>query len=711
VPRLVADSSQTGRVANRTKKRVAFAFAASTLGALLCAPVAHADSTLIIDGRGFGHGVGMAQDGAYWLGRSGRSASQILQTFYPGTTLSNRGGAIRVPLATAGSVTFAFPGGGNVGGTRVPAGSSATVTIRGGGWSVAVGGRSSGETGTQSTQSTQPTPEPAEPAAEAPAAGLLVAVVSPARLANAALSSLRALRAFRTQTDPATVTVPVVEVPATQSAPAPAPVTPAPVQVANPVGPTPVDPSISAPTTTTAQPTPAPIAAGTPEQNVPVVVANPDPVVVTPVDPTATSVPTSENPTQAQDGEQLNEEEGGRSQQPIGARIEVTSKGLIGLGGRRFRGTMELQNRGGSIKVVNIVDVEQYLLGMGEILSRDWPAATLQAQAIAARTYAIRMMGTRGEVCPTQACQVYLGAQVEYPQMNAAVAATRGKVVVYKGKLAVTYYSASGGGTVADPSEGFGGDAQVPYLQAGTYPTGDLKSWTVTMSLREAARRVGYRGSPSSVAITKLGPSGRAKEVTFYGSAGALKVAGPRFDAALGLRSTFFTFRGSAVGMSPLPSDVGAASAVEVVVPGLPGAIAGSDSGGSGGGFAPTEAQSPNAQFEQTEQTGQSQTGESTGSDASSFESTETSTAPSETVVLTTVPASLTSTAPTTITTTAPAAGRANEVAGQVTVIDGADDDNADGTRSLLLLGAAMAALLGTGAVRQVVLARRRRRR
>jgi SpoIID/LytB domain protein len=706
VPRLVADSGQTGRVANRTKKRIACAFAASTLGALLCAPVADADSTLIIDGRGFGHGVGMAQDGAYWLGRSGRSASQILQTFYPGTTLSNRGGAIRVPLATAGSVTFAFPGGGNVGGTRVPAGSSATVTIRGGGWSIAVGGRSSGETGTQSTQpASEPTPEPAT---EAPAAGLLVAAASPARFANAALSFLRA---FRTQTDPATVTVPVVEVPATQPAPAPVPVTPAPVQVANPVGPAPVDPSVSSPTTAPTQPTPAPIAAGTPEQNVPVVVANPEPVVVTPVDPTASSVPTSENPTQAQGGEQLTEGDGGKSPQPVGARIEVTSKGLIGLGGRRFRGTMELQNRGGSIKVVNIVDVEQYLLGMGEILSRDWPAATLQAQAIAARTYAIRMMGTRGEVCPTQACQVYLGAQVEYPQMNAAVAATRGKVVVYKGKLAVTYYSASGGGTVADPSEGFGGDAQVPYLQAGTYPTGDLKSWTVTMSLREAARRVGYRGSPSSVAITKLGPSGRAKEVTFYGSAGALKVAGPRFDAALGLRSTFFTFRGSAVGMSPLPSDVGAASAVEVVVPGLPGAVTGSDSGGSGGGFAPTEAQSPNAQFEQTEQTGQTQTGESTGSDASAFESTETSTAPSETVVLTTVPASATSTAPTTSATTAPTAGRANEAAGQVTVIDGTDDDDSDGTRSLLLLGGVMAALLGTGAVRQVVLARRRRRR
>jgi SpoIID/LytB domain protein len=704
-------SGQTVGVANRIIPRVALAATAAAICALSFVPAANANSTLIIDGRGFGHGVGMAQDGAYWLGRSGRSASQILQTFYPGTTLSNRGGSIRVPLAAAGSVTMAFPGGGNIGGTRVPAGSSATVTIRGGGWRIAVGG--AGGNGNGGSESKSPAPEPgpepatepaSEPATEeatqAPVSGVMLAAASPIRFANA---GLRALRAIRGQSDPTgnvgtagtaattTVTVPVVAVPA----PAPVPVAPGPVQVANRVGPVPVaDPSISSPTTPTTVATIAPVAAGTPTETVPVVSVNPETVVVTPADPTASTVPTSLTPTQAQGGEQPSETESveGRekSQQPVGTRIEVTSKGLIGLGGRRFRGTMELQNRGGSIKVVNIVDVEQYLLGMGEILSRDWPAATLQAQAIAARTYAIRMMGTRGEVCPTQACQVYLGAQVEYPQMNAAVAATRGKVVVYQGKLAVTYYSASGGGTVADPSEGFGGDAQVPYLQAGSYPTGDLKSWTVTMSLGEAARRVGYRGSPSSVAITKVGPSGRAKEVTFYGSSGALKVAGPRFDSALGLRSTFFTFRGSAVGMSPLPSGVGAASAAEIVVPGLPGGMA-----------APTEGQSL------SEQTDPEVSG---GADAIALE-TQTSTVASETVVLTSAPTSVvTSIAPATVPASAPAssAGRADELAGQVTVIDSGDDS---GARSLLLLGGTVAALLGTGVVRQLVLARRRRKR
>jgi SpoIID/LytB domain protein len=649
------------------RRRVANGGFASVAG-IICAlsisiPGARADSTVVIDGRGFGHGVGMAQDGAYWLGRSGRSASQILQTFYPGTTLSNRGGAIRVPLAKAGSITMAFPGGGNVGNTRIPAGGSATVSIRGGEWNVAV----SGATGT---------------ASQAPASASFVAAASATR----AMTGVFGAFGFRTQAEPApsVVTVPVVAVQAIP-APPPTPPTPGPVPVANPVGEPPTTPNPADPNNTVPV-----VAVVTPPETA-------STVVVQAADPAATdgSTPSdnSNGKDQPKDSKQTN--------QSSSARIEATSKGLIGLAGRRYRGSIELQNRGGSIKVVNIVDVEQYLLGMGEILSRDWPAATLQSQAIAARTYAIRMMGTVGEVCPTQACQVYLGAQVEYPQMNAAVAATRGKVVTYKGALANTFYSASGGGTVADPSEGFGGDVSVPYLKAGAYPTGDLKSWTVTMSLSEVARRVGYRGSPSSVAITKVGPSGRAKEVTVYGSAGALKVAGPRFDSALGLRSTFFTFRGSAIGMSPLPSDAGAAAAVEVVTPAAPGP-------GNGSGFAPTAGQTgePTEELNQTTDTvvasstllpGETLNTSATSATSATGETTTTQTGTGS-VVLTTAPSS--PTAPKTIAPTIVAGGGSPEN-NQVSVITEDKQDN-DSGNALKILGGVTVALLGAGAIRRL---------
>src|SRR5215210_4334215 len=39
---------------------------------------------VILDGKGWGHGVGMTQDGAYAMGAAGASAEEILAAFYPG---------------------------------------------------------------------------------------------------------------------------------------------------------------------------------------------------------------------------------------------------------------------------------------------------------------------------------------------------------------------------------------------------------------------------------------------------------------------------------------------------------------------------------------------------------------------------------------------------------------------------------------------------
>ncbi len=46
-------------------------------------------STLYIEGRGFGHGVGLCQFGASGLAKQGLSAQDILARYYPGATISN----------------------------------------------------------------------------------------------------------------------------------------------------------------------------------------------------------------------------------------------------------------------------------------------------------------------------------------------------------------------------------------------------------------------------------------------------------------------------------------------------------------------------------------------------------------------------------------------------------------------------------------------
>jgi hypothetical protein len=71
---------------------------------------------LVIDGHGFGHGVGMAQDGALWMGVGGANLGQILGHFYPGTAFGHASGGVRVTVmkSDSGDAVLGFPDGGQV---------------------------------------------------------------------------------------------------------------------------------------------------------------------------------------------------------------------------------------------------------------------------------------------------------------------------------------------------------------------------------------------------------------------------------------------------------------------------------------------------------------------------------------------------------------------------------------------------------------------
>ncbi len=429
-----------------------------------------APGRIVIDGKGFGHGVGLAQDGAYWMGKAGKSVGQILSLFFPGTTLSKRSGVVRVPLASLGSMTVLLPSGGSAGGIAVPPGGTVRALAGAGVVSVNLAGAK------------------VPPASsEADSATTIAVAFTPSTVAD-----IGAQLGFSGRFG------------------------------LSPGEPIPADPSLPVSAPSTIPPATEP-STSLPASNLP-----------------ASSLPVTGLTSASGDADTIQTRPGIVAATAPVVKVTAASGGVIVVGAKQYRGTLEFIGKSQGMKVVNELDVEQYLRGMAEVTDPRWPAAALQAQAVVARTYALRMMGTRGEVCPTQACQVYVGAQAEYPVMDAAIAATAGKVVVYKGELANTFYSASGGGTIADPSEVFGVGTPIPYLQAGTYPTGDPKAWRVELSIVELGRRVGYPGALYDVVVSKVGPSGRAVEVTFVGSSGARSMNGPTFDRILGLRSTNF---------------------------------------------------------------------------------------------------------------------------------------------------------------------------
>ena len=49
-------------------------------------------SNLIVNGRGYGHGIGMCQWGAIGRARAGQNYRTILETYYPGTTIGRIAG-------------------------------------------------------------------------------------------------------------------------------------------------------------------------------------------------------------------------------------------------------------------------------------------------------------------------------------------------------------------------------------------------------------------------------------------------------------------------------------------------------------------------------------------------------------------------------------------------------------------------------------------
>jgi stage II sporulation protein D len=482
--------------------RRAAAAGAATLWAV-CGqpPAAQAVDVVVIEGRGFGHGVGLAQDGAYWMARAGRTHQQILEHFYPGAKLANRTGMVRVPLGSAGSSNVTLPAGGSVtddaGGAarRIPAGASVSVRA-----------------GSGVVTATILLPPPAA-VATAPA-GRAASVLGEAGWAvGRGASAMAAVDPTSTAADPA-ATVPTIAVSATTAAPLPtSPVEPTAPAVGVETGAEPGEVTVAS----------TPVAAEPPAPPVDVGAEAPaDGFAVRLGAATTTTSPLTLTA-------------------PV-LRLNGTQPVL--LGGRRYRGAIVYRGTSSGMVIATEIDVEDYLRGMGEIRDPRWPGASLRAQAIAARTFALDTMDKAGEVCPTQRCQVYLGAQAEYPEMDAAVKATAGQVLTHRGRLILAFYSASGGGTIATPQEAFGpSDLNVPYLRPGGYLTGDVQRWEVRVGLAELGRRLGYPGTTTGVRVSRTGPSGRPLEVTVSGSSGDRAVSAIQADRALGLRSNLFAFR------------------------------------------------------------------------------------------------------------------------------------------------------------------------
>jgi stage II sporulation protein D len=218
------------------------------------------------------------------------------------------------------------------------------------------------------------------------------------------------------------------------------------------------------------------------------------------------------------------------------------------LDGRAYHGTLALRGQGGGVSVVNGLSLDTYLRGVVPSESPShWPLAALEAQAVAARSYAVSELRSSSwyDLVPTTVDQVYGGVAAERPRSDDAVYKTLGQVLMWNGQVARTYYSSSSGGRTEAVQDAWPGSAPIPYLRSvpdpyDTYsPHHDWGPYNFSSS--RLAAELGLGSAVESVRVARDG-SWRAESVVFHLASGAVvSRSATQVSRALHLLSTWFS--------------------------------------------------------------------------------------------------------------------------------------------------------------------------
>ena len=226
-----------------------------------------------------------------------------------------------------------------------------------------------------------------------------------------------------------------------------------------------------------------------------------------------------------QAGRLVAELDGRRQVLPTGRELRVTNEDPRGiwLGSRRYRGVLNLRASGGQLRVINHLGIESYLASVvGSEMPHQWPLAALQAQSVAARTYALRNRNRAGlwDVKATVASQVYRGVESETPSTLQAVSSTRSLVLVHGGKLINAVFHSSSGGTTE--ASGMVWRQQLPYLVS--VPDHDQHSpmhrWQQWFDSAGLQQRLPETGGVDAVQVLRRSSSGRVQQARLNGPGG-----------------------------------------------------------------------------------------------------------------------------------------------------------------------------------------------
>lgn len=255
---------------------------------------------------------------------------------------------------------------------------------------------------------------------------------------------------------------------------------------------------------------------------------------------------------------------------PRGSSWTAAGEGPWKVLGRRYRGRLALHASAGVIRVVNQVELEDYVAAtVGGEMPASWPEQALLAQAVATRTYALHQRERRTrepwDVRATEQSQVYRGLESESAPTRRAADATRGEILTHRGRPILAAFHSTAGGRTASSAEVWG--EGLPYLGSidveheedapFTYWRTVVAASTLDRLFSELGAGLGaLRG----IEVESRTESGRVERLVATGSARRVYVRGEHLRTlvdALGLRSTLFDIRETPEGFAFVGSGYG----------------------------------------------------------------------------------------------------------------------------------------------------------
>lgn len=222
------------------------------------------------------------------------------------------------------------------------------------------------------------------------------------------------------------------------------------------------------------------------------------------------------------------------------------------IDGREYFGGVRVNKLKASLTVINLVPVEEYLRGVvGEEMSPSYPLEALKAQAVAARSFALKNRKKHDkdgyDLCATTHCQVYAGFE-DFDIVNKAVDETRGEILTFKEKIADANFHADSGGMTEAVADVWG--THISYLVSVKELLELTAPWTKKFSAKDFSSRFGDGfGDLKSIKLSKLTvgkkandrtDSGRVKTAQLVGTKKTLTVTGTDLRRKFSLPSTLF---------------------------------------------------------------------------------------------------------------------------------------------------------------------------